>query len=318
MFDYWEVKGGVRDTPSVVLEGSFEANAALDDDGNINTNVVGDCYGIAWNIHFERALDAFYQWSDESLNKYPLIEPLKSDPIAEGCIGYVNDGTGSGASAGNEVGMSGNGLGSGSGMFGTRPGSKPVPIFDPKAAKTEAKSQAKSAKQKATTQSKSSKDSGKKASSSKADTKKTTATKTKPPTTSKKPQSSKTKPTKATATKKATATANKASAACTPSAIANSKSPSRTICNRVVTKARAPSESVIGTTSGKSASACAQTCLRNKQCLSFGYNKNKSCQLYGKNFKGLGVTSGKGDTTSSFYDRNCFVYSKCSKQRNVI
>ncbi|KAI1069080.1 hypothetical protein LB507_006353 [Fusarium sp. FIESC RH6] len=312
LFD--DVKGGVRDTPSVVLEGSFEANAALDDDGNINTNVVGDCYGIAWNIHFENALDAFYQWSDEALNKYPLIEPLKSDPIAEGCIGYVNDGTGSGASAGNEVGMSGNGLGGGSGMFGSRPGSKPAPIFDPKTAKTEAKSQARPAKQKSTTQSKSSKDSSKKVSSAKVDTKKTATTKKKLTSTSKKPQSSKARQTKATTTKKATATATKASVACTPSAIANTKLHARTICNKVVTKAKAQSKSVIGiTASVKSVSACAQACLENKQCMSFGYNKNKLCQLYGKNFKDLGVTSGKGDATSSFYDRSCYMYSKCPK-----
>ncbi|RFN47491.1 hypothetical protein FIE12Z_8286, partial [Fusarium flagelliforme] len=252
-FKNWKVKGGVRDTPSVVLEGSFEDNAARDDDGNINTNVVGNCYGIAWNIHFKNTLDAFYQWSDKPLNKYPLIEPLKSDPIAEGCIAYVNDGTGSGVSAGNEFDL------------------------------------------RAVTQSKSSKDSGKKSSSSKADTKKTTATKAKPTTTSKKPQSLKTKQTKATSTKKATATANKASAACTPSAIANTKLPSRTICNTVVTKARALSKSIIGTTASvKSVGACAQACPKNKQCMSFGYNKNKVCQLYGKNFKVFGVTSEKG------------------------
>ncbi|KAJ4138393.1 hypothetical protein NW768_002217 [Fusarium equiseti] len=313
LLDHWQVKGGVRDTPSVVLEGSFEANAALDDDGNINANVEGDCYGIAWNIHFENALDAFYQWSNKPMNKFPLIEPLESDPIAEGCIGYVNDGTGSGGSPGNEVGMSGNGLGGGSGMFGTRPGSKPVPIFDPEAAKAEAKSQAKSAKQKAATQGKDSKDSGKKASSSKVDTKKTTTTKTSSAV-GKKPQSSKTKQTKATTTKKGSATPNRPSAACTPSAIVNTNLPSRTICNKPVTKARAPSKSIIGTmASVKSVGACAQTCLKNKQCMSFGYNKNKSCQLYSKNFKGFRVTSGKGDVTSSFYDRNCYMYSTCSK-----
>ncbi|CAG7554669.1 unnamed protein product [Fusarium equiseti] len=155
---------------------------------------------------------------------------------------------------------------------------------------------------------------GKKASSSKADTNKTTATKTKPTATSKTPQSSKTKQTEATVTKKATAIIDKSSAACTQSAIAKTKLPSRTICDRVMTKARAPSNSVIGImASVKSVGACAQACLKNKQCMSFGYNKNKACQLYGKNFKGLGVTSGKGDATSSFYDRNCYMYSKCSK-----
>ncbi|KAH7183222.1 uncharacterized protein B0J16DRAFT_386283 [Fusarium flagelliforme] len=197
--------------------------------------------------HVSFGASGVFCWTGSPLNKYPLIEPFESDPIAEGCIGYVNDGTASGASAGNEVGMSGNGLGGGSGMFGTRPGSKPVPIFDPKAAKTEAKSQAKSAKQKVTTQGTSSKSNGKKASNSKVDTKKTTA-KTKPTATSKKPQSSKTKQTKSGAPQKATATAKKASAACTPSATGNTKLPPGTICNRVVTKARAPSKSVIGTT----------------------------------------------------------------------
>ena len=47
--------------------------------------------------------------------------------------------------------------------------------------------------------------------------------------------------------------------------------------------------------------------------MGFGNNKNKLCQLYGKNFKDLRVISGKGDATSSLYDRNCYMYSKCPK-----
>jgi hypothetical protein len=81
-----------------------------------------------------------------------------------------------------------------------------------------------------------------------------------------------------------------------------------------VAKARIPSKSIIGTVfSVKSISTCAETCLKSKQCMSFGYGEDKTCQLYGKNLKSLGVTSGKGKQTSLFYDRKCYVYSECSK-----
>jgi hypothetical protein len=315
LFGVWEAKGGIMDTPAVVLEGSFEASAELGDDGEITGGIEGDCYGIAWNIHFENSLDAFIQFGDNEPDKTPLIDVMKSDPIAEGCIGYVNDGTGSGGSGGDDVGMSGNGLGNGgSGLFASRPGSNPVPIFDPSSAKkTSPKSNTKSTKQKATTQSNSSKSSGKKATSSKDDGKK--KNNSKPAVTAKKPQSSKNKQVKATTTTKATSTAKKTSPACTPSAITNSKPPSRTTCKKSVSRARAPSKSIISTTASvKSVSACAETCLKNKQCMSFGYNKDKSCQLYSQVLKSLGVTSGKGKATSSFYDRNCFVESKCSSK----
>ncbi|RGP69523.1 hypothetical protein FSPOR_4627 [Fusarium sporotrichioides] len=238
----WEAKGGIMDTPSVVLEGSFQASAELGDDGEVSGGIEGDCYGIAWNIHFENALDAFYQWDDDEPTKFPLIEPLESDPIAEGCIGYVNDGTGQDGSGSDEVGMTGDGIGgSGSGLFASRPGSKPVPAIDPTSAKkTKPKSNTKSTKQKGTTQGSNSKSSGKKTSSSKT----TGKTKSKS-TTNKKTQSSKDKQVKATTTTtKATAAAKKASPACTPSAITNSKPPPRTTCNRSVTRARAPSKNL--------------------------------------------------------------------------
>ncbi|WXC50415.1 hypothetical protein QX201_010074 [Fusarium graminearum] len=313
IFDHWTVKGGVMDTPSVVLEGSFEANAALDDNGDISASIEGDCYGIAWNIHFENTLDAFYRWGDDEPVKFPLLEPLESDPIAQGCIGYVNDGTGGGSSGSDDVGMTGNGIsGSGSGLFSSRPGSKPVPAIDPTSTKkTKPKSNTKSTKQKATTQNTKSKSSGKKTSTSK----KTGKTNSKP-TTNKKPQTSKNKKVKATttATNKATAVAKKVSPACTPSAISNSKPPPRTTCNKSVTPARAPKTSVISTTmSVKSVGACAETCLKNTQCMSFGYNKDKSCLLYSKVLKSLGILPGKGETTSLLNDRNCYMYSQCSK-----
>ncbi|UZP42902.1 hypothetical protein NXS19_010718 [Fusarium pseudograminearum] len=292
---FWKRRGGIMDTPAVVLEGNFKASAELDDDGDVAGGIEGDCYGIDWNIHFENSLDAFIRIGDDPPDKTPLIEVMKSDPIAEGCIGYVNDGTGGGSSGSDDVGMNGNGIGgSGSGLFSSRPGSKPVPAIDPTSTKkTKPKSNTKSTKQKGTTQSNKSKSSGKKTSTSK----KTGKTNSKP-TTNKKPPTSKNKQIKATTTanNKATAVAKKVSPACTPSAITNSKPPPRTTCNKSVTPARVPKTSVISTTASvKSAGACAETCLKNTQCMSFGYNKDKSCLLYSKVLKSLVILPGKGE-----------------------
>lgn len=162
----WEAKGGVVDTPSVVLEGSFEMSATVTDDGEILANIDGDCYGFAWNIHFENSLDAFVTIG-KSTTTIPLIDPLKSDPIAQGCIGYVNDGTGDDGSD-DEGGMSGTGMNcSGSGLFADCVGSQPAPVFDPTfKKKTGKKADTKSTKKKGTAQSKSS-SSDKKATSNK-------------------------------------------------------------------------------------------------------------------------------------------------------
>ncbi|KAL7757008.1 hypothetical protein ACKLNR_014001 [Fusarium oxysporum f. sp. zingiberi] len=162
----WEAKGGVVDTPSVVLEGSFEMSATVTDDGEILADRDGDCYGIAWNIHFKNSLDAFVTIG-KSTTTIPLIDPLKSDPIAQGCIGYVNDGTGDDGSD-DEGGMSGTGMNcSGSGLFADCVGSQPAPIFDPTSKKkTGKKADTKSTKKKGTAQSKSS-SSDKKATSNK-------------------------------------------------------------------------------------------------------------------------------------------------------
>ncbi|KAF5646099.1 uncharacterized protein FTJAE_2188 [Fusarium tjaetaba] len=299
----WAAKGGVVDTPSVVLEGSFEVSATVTDDGEIVTDVDGDCYGIAWNIHFENTLEAFITLGDDT-NEFPLIDPMESDPIAEGCIGYVNDGTGDDGSD-DEGGMSGTGMDcGGSGLFADCNGSQPAPVSDPTSKKkTGKKTDTKSTKQKGTAQSKSS-SSDKKASSNKkpktsTTSKKPTSTKTKKPTKTSSVITATTKNTKATqaaakkvSAAKSSATSKKAAAACTPSAVANSKAPPRSVCKRNVVKARVPSKSIIGTASSvKSVNTCAETCLKSKQCLSFGYGDDKTCQLYGKNLKSLGVTS---------------------------
>ncbi|EWZ80826.1 hypothetical protein FOWG_15165 [Fusarium oxysporum f. sp. lycopersici MN25] len=124
--ELWEAKGGVVDTPSVVLEGSFEMSATITDD-----------------------------------------DLLKSDPIAQGCIGYVNDVTCDDGSD-DEGGRSGTGMNcGGSGLFADCVGSQPASVFDPTSKKkTSKKADTKSTKQKGTAQSKSS-SSDKKATSNK-------------------------------------------------------------------------------------------------------------------------------------------------------
>ncbi|KAH7151622.1 hypothetical protein DER46DRAFT_629357 [Fusarium sp. MPI-SDFR-AT-0072] len=183
----WSAKGGGVDMPSVVLEGSVEVSATVTDDGEILADFDGDCYGIAWNIHFENSLGAFVTIG-KSTTTIPLIDPLKSDPIAQGCIGYVNDGTGYDGSN-DQGGMAGTGMDcGGSGLFADCVGSQPAPVFDPTTKKnTDKKADTKSTNQKGTAQSK----------SSSSDKKATLNKKPKTSTTSKKPTNTKTKkPTK--------------------------------------------------------------------------------------------------------------------------
>ncbi|KAJ9415699.1 hypothetical protein QL093DRAFT_2626771 [Fusarium oxysporum] len=310
----WKAKGGVVDTSSVVLEGSFKMSATVTDDGEILADVDGDCHGIAWNIHFENSFDAFLTIG-KSTTTIPLIDALKSDPIAQGCIGYVNDGTGDDGSN-DEGGMSGTGMDcGGSGLFADCVGSQPAPVFDPTSKKKTGKkpdTNPAAVGKKAT--------SNKKFKTSTA-SKKPTNTNTKKPTKTSSAITTTTKNTKATqaankkaSPAKASTTSKKAAAACTPSAIPNTKTPPRSACKRNVAKARVPSKSIIGTASSvKSVSTCAETCLKSKQCMSFGYGEDKTCQLYEKNLKSLGVTSGRGKQASLFYDRKCYAYSECSK-----
>ncbi|KAF4333491.1 hypothetical protein FBEOM_12699 [Fusarium beomiforme] len=293
----WSAKGGVVDTPSVVLDGSFEASATVADNGDIVTDVDGDCYGIAWNIHFENALDAFVTLGDNT-KKWPLIDPMKSKPIAEGCIGYVNDGTG-GDGPNSQGGMSGSGMDCGdSGLFANCAGSQPAPVLDHSSRVISATTKNTMATQVA----------HKDFSPAKA-----SATSRKASMTTKSAMATKST-NKQAIQAKASTTSKKVSPACTPSAIANAKIPSGSVCKKTVSKARAPIKSLIGTTSSvKSMSTCAEACLKSAQCMSFAYDDDKTCQLYGKNVNGLEIVSGKGKQTWLFYDRMCYMYSKCSK-----
>jgi hypothetical protein len=123
----WEASAAIVDTPSIVAEGSFEVSASVSDEGTIEYDINGGCYGIAWNVHFENTLQAVVEADLIGSWEHDLIEPQESDPIAEGCIGYVNDGTDDDSAADNPLGTgsgtgaTGNGLNSkGNGLSGSK------------------------------------------------------------------------------------------------------------------------------------------------------------------------------------------------------
>ncbi|KAF4951985.1 hypothetical protein FGADI_7101 [Fusarium gaditjirri] len=184
-----------------IVEVPFENQAAVERKYKIKLD------GIAWNIHFENTLEAFITLGSNT-NTFPLLDLLESHPIAEGCIGYVNYGTGDDGSD-DEGGMSGTGMDcGGSGLFADCVASQPAPVFDPTSKKKMGKkTDNKSTKHKGTAQSKSSSN----------DKKATSNKKPKTSTASKKPTNTKIrKPTKTSSViiataknSKATQTANK-------------------------------------------------------------------------------------------------------------
>ncbi|KAF4980569.1 hypothetical protein FZEAL_3448, partial [Fusarium zealandicum] len=109
----WQADGSIVDTPSVVLEGAFVLSAEVIDEGTIEQDINGGCYGIAWDIHFENTLQAVIEVDGLDPLELDLIEPQESDPIAEGCIGYVDDGT-----SDDDGDSDGTGTGIGTGMLG--------------------------------------------------------------------------------------------------------------------------------------------------------------------------------------------------------
>lgn len=126
----WDADAAIVDTPALVMEGKFEVSAEVDTDGNIEHSINDGCYGIAWDIHFENTLAAVIEADDIGKLTYNLIDPQESEPIAQGCIGYVQDGTDDDDSddpegTGSSTGTTGNGLRIGgfglSGGSGSRP-----------------------------------------------------------------------------------------------------------------------------------------------------------------------------------------------------
>jgi hypothetical protein len=338
----WEADAAIKDTPSINAEGKFEVSATVTDDGEIVHDINGGCYGIAWDIHFENTLQAVIEADLIGSFEYDLIEPQKSDPIAEGCIGYVDDGTDNDSDSqgtGSGTGTTGNGLNTGanglSGGSGSAKGSVSAsgPLSPSTSSMTTVVSST-STSSSTTTPSSSTTVSPNKAvgssalttsstsvSTSKASSSSTTPSTTPNVSTSKASSSSTTPSTTPSATKpsststKATGTTTSSKPACTPSqVIANPTVPAGLTCKKTVAQASVATSFNVGkATTVNTADLCAANCLKDTKCASFSYNDKKACQLYNKAVKTVGVTTKKGEPQLTFYDKQCYAYSTCPK-----
>lgn len=283
----WSAEAALKDTPSINAEGKFEVSATVTDDGKIEHDINGGCYGIAWNIHFENTLEAVIDADGVGEASWELMDPWESDPIAEGCIGYVNDGTDEGASdvsqpqgVGSGTGAGGNGMNSGanglSGGGANRLKSGETPDDG------EASTSSSVISSSTTT-------------SSSSTTKATTTSK--PTTTTKKP----------TTTSKAPA--------CTPTAAeAVKKVAPGNICKKIATQASALEKFNVGkNTKPKTVDGCALACLKNTKCVSFGYTDKSKCQLYNKAVKSVALMTKKGEPRLNLYDKACYALKPCKK-----
>jgi hypothetical protein len=333
----WTADAAIKDTPSINAEGKFEVSATVTDDGEIAYDINGGCYGIAWDIHFENTLQAVIEADGIGSLEIDLIEPQKSDPIAEGCIGYVDDGTDDDSSSqgiGSGTGTTGNGLNTGanglSGGSGSAKGSVAASVGSSSTSSmtTVLSSTSKSSSSSTITSSTSTLVSPNKASSSSTpttastsggagkassstaaiSTAKTSSTSSTTPSTT----PSATKPT-STSTKAVTTTSTKP--ACTPSqVITNPTVPAGLTCKKIVAQASVATSFNVGkATTVNTADLCAANCLKEVKCVSFSYNDKKACQLYNKAVKSVGVITKKGEPQLTFYDKQCYAYSTCPK-----
>lgn len=284
----WEAEAAIKDTPSVNAEGKFEVSATVADDGTIEHDINGGCYGIAWNIHFENTLEAVVNADGIGDYAWPLMDPWESDPIAEGCIGYVVDGTDEGSEpikdpqgAGTGTGAGGNGMNSGAnglsngGSGANRQAAQVPPVVSTSTLVTSTK---------VTT-----------SSTSKATTSSAPPTSSKPTTTTKAPTSTK-KP-----------------AACTPSvAEQNKKPPQGSVCKKIATQSVAMDKFNLGkSTSPKNVEACALNCLKDAKCISFSFSDKNKCQLYNKAVKSVALMTKKGEPRLAIYDKGCYAMKPC-------
>ena len=346
----WTADAAIKDTPSINAEGKFEVSATVTDDGEIAYDINGGCYGIAWDIHFENTLQAVIEADGIGSLEIDLIEPQKSDPIAEGCIGYVDDGTDDGSTSdsqgiGSGTGTTGNGLKTGanglSGGSGSVKGSVAASVGSSSTSSTStttstntpastsssststsvnkgsstivtttASTSANTAKVSSSTTASSSSTAKASSSSTATSSISTAKTSASPSTPSTTPS-----PTKATSTSTKAATTTSTKPACTPSqVIANPTVPTGLTCKKIVAQASVATSLNVGkATTVNTADICAANCLKEAKCVSFSYNDKKACQLYNKAVKSVGVTTKKGEPQLTFYDKQCYAYSTCPK-----
>lgn len=74
------------------VEGKFEVLVMVVDDGIIEYDINGGCYGIVWNIYFENIFEVVVNVDGVGDYVWLFMDFWESDFIVEGCIGYVVDG----------------------------------------------------------------------------------------------------------------------------------------------------------------------------------------------------------------------------------
>ena len=305
----WSAAAAIKDTPSINAEGKFEVSATVTDDGEIVHDINGGCYGIAWDIHFENTLQAVIEADLIGSLEFDLIEPQKSDPIAEGCIGYVDDGTDNdndSQGVGSGTGTTGNGLNTGAnGLSGGSGSAKGSISASGGSSSTSSMTTVISSTSTSTLSSSTTVSPNKVVSSNAATTASTSVS------TSKASSSS----TSTTLSTKVATTTTSTKPACTPSqVIANPTVPSGLTCKKIVAQASVATSFNVGkSTTVNTADLCAVNCLKDTKCVSFSYNDKSACQLYNKAVKSVGVTTKKGEPQLTFYDTQCYAYSTCPK-----
>jgi cell division septation protein DedD len=310
----WSAAAAIKYTPSINAEGKFEVSATVTDDGEIVHDINGGCYGIAWDIHFENTLQAVIEADYIGSLEFDLIEPQESDPIAEGCIGYVDDGTDNdndSQGVGSGTGTTGNGLNTGAnGLSGGSGSAKGSVSASGGSSSTSSMTTVISSTSTSTLSSSTTVSPNKVVSSSVTTTASTSVSTSKASSSS----TSTTLSTTPSATKPTTTTTS-TKPACTPSQIiANPTVPAGLTCKKIVAQASVATSFNVGkATTVNTVDLCAANCLKDTKCVSFSYNDKNACQLYNKAVKSVGVTTKKGEPQLTFYDTQCYAYSTCPK-----
>ncbi|GIZ49731.1 hypothetical protein CKM354_001275800 [Cercospora kikuchii] len=342
----FEATAGIVDTPSINFEGTFEISASVLDNGTIEHDINGGCYGIAWNVFFQNDID--FRLTATGFDNYetPLVDPYKSAPIAEGCIGYVKTGTdnsiadgdpeGSGADSGmTGNGMNdseGNGMSGGDGEIGDDGDSGVGEIDDDDLA--QATTTSAGGKGVATTTTKAASTTTKMSTTMTTTTKKITTTTKIPTTTKKAAQTTKKATTKkaGATTKKAATTTKKIVAVTTKRSTTTTKKTSSTTSNaptctsgKAVLKPNPNPAFICGKKTGtaysnflvgkptkgmwKSLQQCADYCIPQATCMSFSWSPSTNlCTRYSLSSVQMTLkgTSTTAPSDATFYDRTCY------------
>jgi hypothetical protein len=338
----WHADASIVDTPSIVAQGRFAIAGSIGDDGDfsLTINKGKSCYGITWSIFFTNQVPAVLDAKYFKYWTYDIVPIQKSAPIASGCIGYVDDGsdddgssddsTGTGSvdgMAGNGLSSSGNGLaggknggsspgGSSSSSSSGSPTAAPAfaPAFAPAAAPSS--SSVTTIIIQTTTSSTTTTTTTSRIQSSSSSPPSVQASSVAPQAKPSSLSTTTTRPTTTTTTTRTTTTTTTTKPACTPSsqATANPAMPTGLTCKKVANQASVATTLNVGqATTVATVDLCAVNCLKNTQCLSFGYSDKNSCQLYNRAVKNLNAATKTGSPNLTFYDKQCYAYNVCTK-----